>query len=77
MSNASPAAARRGFAFFTADPRPSLLQINERLLALGFGPVSERMYDHYRRLVRHDYEEYVPVNELDVAVKASRARRVS
>jgi len=78
MPNASTAAARQGFAFYTQEASPPALStINEALTFAGYSPVSERMFDHYRRLVRYGYTSYVPVNELDVAVKASRMGRAS
>jgi hypothetical protein len=30
------------------------------------------MYKHYRTLARHGQERYMPINELDMAIKADR-----
>lgn len=75
MANATPEAARRGFDLYRQGA--SLVRINAILLAQGHPPVSQRMHDHYGRLVRHGYDRYVPVNELDVTVKALRLGRAS
>ncbi len=78
MPNTSPQAARRGFEIFSAvTPPPSLDEINLQLSKREMPAVSLRTYDHYRRLARHGYSHYVPINELDVAVKAERLREAS
>lgn len=44
----------------------SLDEINRRLRDQGFSPVSSRMYQHYRKLVRYGFATYLPINQLDV-----------
>lgn len=78
MANATPLAAEHGWSAFTSSvPPPARSEINEQLVARGLPPVSLRTYDHYKRLVRHGYSRYVPINELDMAVKATRRREAS
>lgn len=68
--------AEVGWQLFAAsEPSPSLEAINEALAQRGLPTVSARMYDHYGRLVRHGYDRYVPINELDMAIKSQRRRR--
>jgi hypothetical protein len=63
-------AARRGWALFTAaTPHPSCDEINEQLGTAGLPGISDRMYKHYKRLERYGRRSYVPINELDVAVR--------
>jgi hypothetical protein len=59
------------------DPRPTLEDVNEGLARRQFPPISTRMYDHYGRLVRHAFEQYIPINELDMFIKTERRRRKS
>ena len=40
--------------------------INEELAKRNYSPVSHRMYTHYRKLHRYGYEQYIPINQLDV-----------
>lgn len=71
MPNTTRAAARRGFEFFMADPTPpSHEELNRRLDDDRLQGVSPRTYDHYRRLVRHGFRRYMPINELDMWVKS-------
>jgi hypothetical protein len=79
MSSAkSNEAARVGWAeFISASPAPSRDAINAALTSRALPRISERMYRHYRALVRHGCERYVTINELDVTVKAERLRRAS
>ena len=78
MANATPLAAEHGWSAFTSSvPPPTRSEINEQLTARGLTPVSLRTYDHYKRLVRHGYTRYIPINELDVTVKASKRRQAS
>lgn len=73
MFNTTAEAARRGWDFFrSADPPPSHDEVNERLRDEGLIGIAGRTYDHYRRLARHGYDGYLPINELDMAVKAKR-----
>lgn len=75
MSNARPEVAVHGWEIYRSSvPRPSLAEINERLAAEGSGAVSNRMYDHYRKLERNGCRSYMPINELDVLVKSDRLR---
>lgn len=41
-------------------------EINRRLIVRGFAPISKRTFQHYRKLRRYGYYEYVPINQLDV-----------
>lgn len=76
MSNTTPEAAQAGWLIYRRFPtHPSRNEINEQLAAQGLPPVADRMYRHYEALTRHGRTEYVPVNELDVAIKAERLGR--
>lgn len=44
----------------------TLVEINDELSARGLPPVSSRMYVHYRKMRRYGYEQYLPINQLDV-----------
>lgn len=44
----------------------SRAELNARLEATGFRPISERTFAHYHKLRRYGYERYVPINQLDV-----------
>ncbi len=48
-------------------------EINEYLLGLSLRPVSPRMLIHFRRLYRHGYESYIPINRLDIALAGEYA----
>jgi hypothetical protein len=73
MPNPTTHAAQVGFDVFrSSDPPPPLEAINEALAAKGLDGVAARTYNHYSRLVRHGYDEYMPINELDMAIKAKR-----
>lgn len=75
MANASARAARDGWLIYTSsNPPPSRDEINGLLESRRVSPISKRTYDHYGRLARHGYDHYVPINELDMAVKASKRR---
>ncbi|MGA8725995.1 MAG: hypothetical protein WB565_13230 [Acidimicrobiales bacterium] len=75
MTNARPEVAVQGWEIYRSTvPRPSLADINERLASESSGAVSNRMYEHYRKLERNGYRKYVPINELDVLVKRDRLR---
>lgn len=59
--------AEVGWALFRSSQYSlTLAQINQRLEKLGLKPISGRMYDHYGRLVRHGFEQYVTINQFDV-----------
>ena len=69
-------AAEVGWSLFaSSDPPPTLDELNEELEHRSLPNVSGRMYDHYRRLMRHGHEHYIPINELDMAIKAKRRQR--
>ena len=75
MSNARPEVAEEGWEIYRSTvPRPPLADINERFAREGSGAVSNRMYEHYRKLERNGYRKYMPINELDVLVKRDRLR---
>jgi hypothetical protein len=44
----------------------SLSEVNDRLKRSGFRSISPRMFQHYFKLLRYGYEEYLPINQLDV-----------
>lgn len=44
----------------------SFSDLNKALKRAGFRPISARMFQHYHKLVRYGYEEYLPINQLDV-----------
>jgi hypothetical protein len=48
-------------------------EINEYLRTLGLREVSPRMHIHYRRLHRHGYDSYIPINRLDIALAGDDA----
>ena len=73
MGNARTETAKRGWEIYrTSVPRPSLIVINATLNAEGVEAVSDRTWRHYRRLDDHGAKEYMPINELDVRLKADR-----
>lgn len=78
MRSARRIAARRGWALFTSSsPRPSRDEINAALDKVDLPHISIRMYDHYGRLARHGVADYMPINELDIAVKNGQLRKAS
>ena len=78
MTNTTPTAAARGWTLYQSTEPPLSLDDINRVLALErLNPIAPRTYDHYRRLARHGYAEYMPINELDVAVKLRRMRDAS
>lgn len=44
----------------------SRAQLNVALRSRGREPISDRTYNHYRKLMRLGYTEYVPINRLDI-----------
>jgi hypothetical protein len=68
MSNAKKEVAARGWEVYkAADPRPSLVAINEVLLGEGLGQVAPRMHTHYRRMERYGHlGEYITINDFDI-----------
>lgn len=51
----------------------ALDEINEHLRSVGLRTVSPRMLIHYRRLFRHGYDSYIPINRLDIALAGEDA----
>ena len=49
----------------------SLAEINRDLRRAGFRQISQRMFQHYHKLFRYGYEEYLPINQLDVRTLAN------
>lgn len=45
--------------------RLSLDEVNDRLQALTFAPISDRAWDHYQRMRRRGFRSYIPINRLD------------
>jgi hypothetical protein len=73
MFNAPRKATATGWKLYrTSEPPLSLEEINVALAEHGLMGISKRTYDHYHRLVRHGFEEYLPINELDMHVKHKR-----
>lgn len=71
---ARPIDAAEGFRFFRRlGGRVQLDEINEHLRGLGLREISPRMLIHYRRLFRHGYESYIPINRLDIALAGEDA----
>lgn len=67
MTAARPKDAQYGWEVFKQSAFAlSLLEINEHLRSAGLRSVSPRMYQHYHKLARFGYEEYLPINQLDV-----------
>lgn len=44
----------------------SFAELNDALRSNGMNAVSLRMFQHYHKLFRYGYEEYLPINQLDV-----------
>jgi hypothetical protein len=66
MANARHPAPEVGYRLFlTGGTMATLEVINEALRSKGLDPVSQRMYDHYRKLKRLGYSDYVPINQVD------------
>lgn len=71
---ARPIDAAEGYRLFLRHGgRVELDEINEYLRGLGLRTVSPRMYEHYRRLSRHGYDSYIPINRFDIAVASEHA----
>lgn len=74
MPNCKPTVAARGWQLYRASaPPPSLADLNTMLNALGESAVSARTYKHYRRMEANGFEDYLPINEVDVRLKLRRA----
>jgi hypothetical protein len=52
--------------FFARAGAVSRGQLNAALYSRGREPISERTYQHYRKLLRLGYSDYVSINRLDV-----------
>lgn len=71
--NAAPRDARAGYQIYRAAAGDiGLDDLNEQLVAAGYGPVSNRMFAHYRHLADAGYNRYISINRFDVARAASR-----
>jgi hypothetical protein len=76
MSVLTMRSAEEGWRLFQqADPPVDFEAINRQLENLDLPKVSSRMYDHYRRLKRHGFDRYMPINELDMVIKTRRRER--
>ena len=74
--NTTPEAAQEGWLIYRRFPiPPSRDEINAELTVRALPGISDRMFRHYQALARHGRTEYVPVNELDMDIKAERLRR--
>jgi len=72
--NARPIDAAEGYRLFQrANGVATLDEINEYLRGLDLREVSPRMLVHYRRLYRHGYSSYIPINRLDIALAGGDA----
>jgi hypothetical protein len=72
MANATTRDARAGFDLYrSAGSAISLDELNQQLVSAGYGPVSQRMIDHYRKLVAAGFDRYISINRFDIARAAS------
>lgn len=72
MANATPRDARAGYGLYRrVGGELTLDQLNRRLVDSGYGPVSQRMFSHYRRLANAGYTHYISINRFDVANAAT------
>ena len=68
MANASPRDTRAGFDIYrSSGGAVALDDLNGQLVEAGYGPVSQRSYEHFRSLVDAGYTRYVSINRFDVA----------
>ena len=68
MPNATPRDTRAGWEIFLeSDEWITLEDLNDELLATGFGPISERTFRHYHQLYAAGYTRYISINRFDVA----------
>jgi hypothetical protein len=68
MANASPRDTRAGFDIYrSAGGAVSLGELNAELVEAGYGPVSERTFTHYRKLMDAGFNRYIAINRFDVA----------
>lgn len=68
MANATPRDMRAGFNIFREHGGElSRDELNVLLFEAGYGPISDRSYNHYRRLLRTGVERYISINRFDVA----------
>jgi hypothetical protein len=67
----APENAHVGWEIYKAnDYELTLGEINDELTDRGLATVSPRMFSHYRKLQRYGYEQYIPINQLDVRTMA-------
>lgn len=68
MANATPRDMRAGFNIFRQHGGDlSREELNTLLFEAGYGPISNRSFTHYRRLLRSGVERYIAINRFDVA----------
>ena len=73
MANAAPRDSRAGYKFYReSGGQISREALNDRLIAAGYGPVSDRTLGHYRSLLDAGFDRYISINRFDVARSASR-----
>lgn len=72
MPNATPRDSRAGFDLFrTTAGNITLDDLNAQLYEAGHGPVANRTFDHYRKLLAAGYDRYISINRFDVARAAT------
>ena len=68
MVNATPAAARAGFDIFQRlGGDVTIDDLNQMLFDAGYGPIRERTYGHYGKLLRAGLDRYISINRFDLA----------
>ena len=78
MANVSVRDARAGYQLFrAAGGDTSRPELNAELVDGGYGPISDRMFRHYRSLLAAGYNHYISINRFDVARAASRYEDLS
>lgn len=59
--------AEQGWRIFREENYALTLdEVNQRLVRQGHSAVSQRMYQRYGKLHRYGYDNYIPINQLDV-----------
>lgn len=68
MANASPRDTRAGFDLYRSSGGSiSLDELNGQLLEAGYGPVANRSYNHFQKLVANGVEHYISINRFDTS----------
>lgn len=68
MGNITGVSARTGFEIFRRSGfKAAKSELDANLNALGYAPISDRMYRHYRALAAAGYNRYISINRFDVA----------